>query len=450
MRNRIKQSLAFLNDLKKIPLSADSVNCLFSAKSFKHELLKQISGAKHRICLMALYLEADDAGQQILMALYEAKRINPQLKIVVGVDFHRAQRGLIGAKVSTETNASWYQHVEKAQGLGIEILGVPVKCKELFGVQHLKGFIFDNRVLYSGASINNIYLHAQERYRYDRYWLINSPQLADSMVSFLKNEIINSDAVVALNAQSIPKISYLKVEQKQLVKNLKKASYQFQGKTISDSLAVTPFCGLGARKNKLNRCIHNLFQCAERDIVIFTPYFNLPRVLAHDVCRLLKRGVNLTIVVGDKTANDFYLPEDKPFKTIGGLPYLYESNLKSFAQKYKSQLQNGQLKLHLWKDGENSFHLKGIYTDNRFIMLTGHNLNPRAWRLDVENGLLIDDPKQQLKELLDKEFAEILKNTVQITNPNQIEAIDNYPENVKKLLLRMRRIRADKIVKGLI
>jgi CDP-diacylglycerol--serine O-phosphatidyltransferase len=328
MRNRIKKSLEFLSDLKKIPLSADSVDCLFSAKSFRDELLKQIANAKYRIYLTALYLEDDNAGQEIMMALYQAKRNNPQLDIVVCIDFHRAQRGLIGFKKASKTNASWYQDVEKIQGLGIKIRGIPVKRKELFGVQHLKGFVFDDQVIYSGASINNIYLHYQERYRYDRYWLINSPQLADSMVYFLKNEILTSDAVVALNTLPIPKISYLKAEQKQLVKKLKQASYKFPDQAITDSLSITPLCGLGARKNKLNKCIRNMLQCTQKELVIFTPYFNLPSILARDINGLLKRGVNLTLVVGDKTANDFYLSEDKPFKTIGGLPYLYESNLK--------------------------------------------------------------------------------------------------------------------------
>ncbi len=450
MNNRIEQSLFFLNNLQKIPLSADSVNCLFSAKSFKAELLTQIANAQQRIYLAALYLEADDAGEEILMALYQAKKNRPSLDIVVCVDFHRAQRGLIGDKNATSTNAAWYQKVDKAQGGGVKIIGLPVKRKELFGVQHLKGFIFDDRVLYSGASLNNIYLHHQERYRYDRYWLIDNQPLADAMASFLQHQIISSDAALPLNAESIPKISSLKAAHRELAKNLKQASYQYSGESLSETLSVAPLCGLGARKNKLNKCIRKMLQSTQDSVVIFTPYFNLPAALARDISSLLKRGVKLTLVVGDKTANDFYIPEDKPFKTIGGLPYLYESNLKRFARKYQHLLHSGQLNLHLWKDGCNSFHLKGLYADKRFVMLTGHNLNPRAWRLDIENGLLIDDPEQALKALLDKELAEILTHTVQITDPKQIQGLDDYPEHVKKLLLRLRRIKVDKLVKGII
>jgi CDP-diacylglycerol--serine O-phosphatidyltransferase len=450
MNSRIKQSLAFLNNLRKIPLDGQSVDCFFSSKSFKAELLTQIKNAKYRIYLTALYLEADEAGAEILMALYAAKKENPALNIIVCIDYHRAQRGLIGSKKATATNASWYQEIEKSQGLGVKIIGIPVKRKEIFGVQHLKGFIFDEKVLYSGASFNNIYLHQEERYRYDRYWLINNVKLADSMVSFLNKEIISSGAVSRLNTKIITPMSELKIAHKNLLRNLKLASFQYEGERSDDCLAITPLCGLGARNNKLNKTIRKLLQSAEKEILLFTPYFNLPTAIERDISSLLKRGVKLTVVVGDKTANDFYIPEDKPFSTIGALPYLYETNLKRFAKKHQKLLVTGQLNLKLWHHAENSFHLKGLYVDNRFIMLTGHNLNPRAWRLDVENGLLIDDPKQQLKALLDKESMQVFSNTFSISDPNQIENVSDYPDRVKKILVRLRRSKVDKIVKGII
>lgn len=450
MSSRINQSLAFLNNLRKIPLDEQSVDCLFSSKSFKAELLKQIKNAQYRIYLTALYLEADEAGSDILMALYDAKKINPDLKIVVCIDYHRAQRGLIGEKNTTETNATWYQAVEKAQQLDVQIIGVPVKRKEIFGVQHLKGFIFDEQVLYSGASFNNIYLHQDDRYRYDRYWLINNTKLANSMVAFLHKEIISSGAVALLNSETIKPMSELKGAHKKLTRNLKQASFSYEGDRSSDCLAITPLCGFGTRKNKLNYTIRKLLQSAQQQVVIFTPYFNLPTAIERDISALLKRGVKLIIVVGDKTANDFYIPEDKPFRTIGALPYLYETNLKRFSKKHQLRLKSGQLQLNLWLDESNSFHLKGLYVDDRFILLTGHNLNPRAWRLDVENALLIDDPLQQLKPLLEKESAQVFANTQIISDPLQIQNVSEYPVKVKKILMRLRRLKADKIIKGII
>jgi len=298
------------------------------------------------------------------------------------------------------------------------IIVLPVKRKELFGVQHLKGFVFDDWVLYSGASFNNIYLHQDDRYRYDRYWLLNNQELAGSMVLFLQKELLESCAVASLNAPVIKPISEFKAAHKCLTKNLKNAAYAYQGGASGKLLSVAPLCGLGVKNNRLNKTIRKLLQSAQQELVLFTPYFNLP--------------------------------PDKPFRTIAALPYLYESNLKRFAKKHQLLLKTGQLKLNLWHHENNSFHLKGLYCDSRFVLLTGHNLNPRAWRLDVENGLLIDDPEQSLKSLLDKELQTILQNCSQITDATQIEGVDDYPDPVKKLLVRLRRIKVDKIIKGLI
>ena len=52
-------------------------------------------------------------------------------------------------------------------------------------------------------------------------------------------------------------------------------------------------------------------------LVLLTPYFNLPRPVRAVLGQLLRRGCTIDIMVGDKTANDFFIPPDQPFKTIG-------------------------------------------------------------------------------------------------------------------------------------
>jgi len=451
MITKVEKNLSFLNNLNKIPLSADSVRFLKSAEDFKSTLLTQIKNAKKRIYLAALYLEDDAAGAEVLMALYDAKRINPELDIYVCIDFHRAQRGRIGEKKAAKTNATWYQSIEATEQLGVKIVGVPVKRKELFGVQHLKGFIFDDLVFYSGASFNDIYLQQADRYRLDRYWLIENQSLANSMVNFLIKELIDMDAVTLLNQPDIPNVKSLKHALKEFTLSLKNSQYYFHGEEgAATQLSVTPLAGLGTKHNKLNTCIQSLLNSTQHEAVIFTPYFNLPSQIARNINKLLARGVKLTLVVGDKTANDFFIKEEKDFSTIGTLPYLYETNLKTFCKKHQSKIKTGQLSVNLWKDGENSFHLKGLYCDQRFALLSGHNLNPRAWRLDVENGLLFDDPQKTLKPLLEDELNTILANATEITDSAQIESLEDYPAHVKKILVRMRRVRVDKLVKGIV
>src|SRR5699024_10617121 len=101
------------------------------------------------------------------------------------VDWHRAQRGRIGAAQSL-TNADWYcEMAAQHPHIAIPVYGIPVNTREALGVLHLKGFIIDDTLLYSGASLNDVYLHQHDKYRYDRYQLIRNPQLADTMYEWI-------------------------------------------------------------------------------------------------------------------------------------------------------------------------------------------------------------------------------------------------------------------------
>ncbi|MGS0727051.1 phospholipase D-like domain-containing protein, partial [Shewanella sp. 0m-11] len=166
-----------LSKLGGIPLQPDSLSWLLTPKALKAELLSRIASATHSIYIAALYLEDDEAGREILAALMDAKQQNPQLDIKVLVDFHRARRGLIGHK-GDSGNYLMYRKVIEAAEYPIDILGVPVKSREFMGVLHLKGFVIDDAVVFSGASINNIYLHQDDKYRFDRYHVIESAELA--------------------------------------------------------------------------------------------------------------------------------------------------------------------------------------------------------------------------------------------------------------------------------
>ena len=103
--------------------------------------------------------------------------------------------------------------------------------------------------------------------------------------------------------------------------------------------------------------------------------------------------------------------------------------------------------MRLWKDGDNTYHLKGIWVDNQYILLTGNNLNPRAWRLDAENGLLIHDPKQELLPQVEQELSHIRQHTKVLQDYSELEELTQYPEPVQKLLKKFARIQADKLVK---
>lgn len=434
-----------LRSLPGITLHPDAVSILHSAADYREQLLALIRQARHRIHLCALYLQEDEGGKLILDALYAAAAANPALDIRVFVDAHRARRGLIGHG-KQEGNAGWYHQRAQAQPQdNLAIYGVPVQTRELFGVMHLKGYVIDDTVLYSGASLNNVYLHVGDKYRFDRYHLINSAPLANVLSGYMLDTLAANPAVMRLDQA----ITQDKASQNRATRQLRKTLAQSRYPVVphntgTTGLQVFPICGVG-KNNPFNKVLESLLYSAKQQISICTPYFNLPRPLLKAIDKALARQVKVEIIIGDKTANDFYIPPSEPFKVIGGLPYLYEMNLRRFAKQHQAAIQTGLLSVRLWRHHDNSYHLKGLWIDQHLQLITGNNLNPRAFRLDLENGLLLHDPLGQLAAITAEELSNIRQHTQVVSHYQQLEKLQHYPEKVRKLLSRLNRFRLDKL-----
>ncbi|PXY93859.1 CDP-diacylglycerol--serine O-phosphatidyltransferase [Gilliamella apis] len=438
-----------LNELAKLQQKAEQYQIVYDPKTYRVALLEQIKKAQHRIYIVALYLEQDEAGREILDALYQAKTDQPNLDIKIFVDWHRAQRGRIGED-KTKTNARYYYDLKQQHpSVDIPVYGVPVNRREVLGVLHLKGFIIDDTVIYSGASINNVYLYKLDKYRYDRYHFITNKVLADTMVNYVNDNFLPLDGVQRLDVSEHKTRKQIKSEIKQLRQHLMDVNYQYTGNSDNETLSVAPIVGLG-RNNQLNKIIHHLINTTEQKITFCTPYFNLPNILVRDIIRLLRKGKQVEIIIGDKVANDFYIPEDQPFNISGGLPYLYEINLRRFVERLQNYIDKEQLIIRLWKDADQTYHLKGIWVDDEWMMITGNNLNPRAWRLDLENAILVHDPKHELQQQIKQELTTIREKTALVTHFQQIQASQFYPKQVHKLIKRLSRIRVDRIIKRLL
>jgi CDP-diacylglycerol---serine O-phosphatidyltransferase len=435
-----------LAKLSCIPVAAGELETLAGPEAFRERLLHLIARARKRILISALYIQDDTAGREVMEAIHLAKATHPSLEVVVLVDLHRAQRGLIG-KARSEGNAAMYKEMTRRLGPGVPVHGIPVQTRELMGVMHLKGFILDDQVLYSGASLNDVYLQRHDRYRLDRYHLVRSRALADCLADLLTQVILPDPAVKRLDDGAKAPRTVTRTALFEFRRRLKQADYSYPtGLPGSLEIGITPLLGLGRRANELNAALLGLIEQAREHLVLFTPYFNLPRPLHRAIRERLRAGVRVTIVLGDKSANDFYLPPSEPFKTIGALPYLYEINLRRFCKAQHQALEKGLLQVHLWRDGDNTFHLKGVWVDGTYALLTGNNLNPRAWWLDLENGLLLHDPLGLLKVQHERELARILAHTRRLSHYRELEQLEDYPAPVQRLLKRLTRPRLDRLI----
>jgi CDP-diacylglycerol--serine O-phosphatidyltransferase len=84
-------------------MAPESIQVLPDAKAYRACLFERIRTATRRIVIVALYLQEDEAGQEVLDALYQAKAARPGLEITIVVDWFRARRGLLGVGVSRAT-----------------------------------------------------------------------------------------------------------------------------------------------------------------------------------------------------------------------------------------------------------------------------------------------------------------------------------------------------------
>jgi CDP-diacylglycerol--serine O-phosphatidyltransferase len=431
--------------LRGFESSSAAITILPSAADYRRALLEKIASATQRIYIVALYLQEDEAGQEVLDALYAAKAARPALDIVVLVDWFRAQRGLIGAGKQAG-NAAWYQAQNLEHDQEVPIYGVPVQTRELFGVLHLKGSIIDDCVIYTGASINNVYLHKQSKYRLDRYQLLENKALADSLQRLVTQEILPSDAVHRLDLPSPPASRSIRGQIRQFRQRLKRASYDINdGVRENGELRLIPLLGIG-NKNPLSKVLCDLIAATRHQLTLCTPYFNMPLSVKREINRALKRGVKIDIIIGDKTANDFFIPPAEPFKVISALPYLYEISLRRFMQKHQTAVDKHRLNIHLWKDGDNTYHLKGLWSDERYTLLTGNNLNPRAFQLDLENAVLIDDPKGEWLKPRNDEVELLMRNTHRVGKFDELDTLSEYPIGVRTFLRRVSRVRVERLL----
>lgn len=135
----------------------------------------------------------------------------------------------------------------------------------------------------------------------------------------------------------------------------------------------------------------------------------------------------MELIVGDRTANDFYIAPGEPFSASGALPYLYEDNLRTFARRRHAAIASGQLQIRIWNDPGHTFHAKGVWIDQRYSLLTGNNLNPRGFNLDLENGLLIDDPQGQWLAPREAELSELRRFAPRIGSAEALGRRPNIP-----------------------
>lgn len=164
------------------PIAANNINILYEPQQFYDTLLQECIQAKQRITLVSLYIGNGNLEAKLISTLLNNKSLSKgELKLNILLDYTRGSRYEKNSRVMLQPllqkhedncNISLY-HTPILRGL--RKLLTPHRWNELFGLQHMKLYIFDNTVIISGANLSNDYFTNRQ----DRYFVIKDKGLSD-------------------------------------------------------------------------------------------------------------------------------------------------------------------------------------------------------------------------------------------------------------------------------
>lgn len=175
------------------PIKANSVSIITEPNVFYKRLLQRSKEAKKRITLASLYLGTGKLEKAFVDTISENDNFcNGNLKVNVLLDYARGSRYknnsrtmLLPLLKTKQANCQiCLYHTPFLRGLKKKL--APERFNEIFGLQHMKLYIFDDYLIISGANLSNDYFTNRQ----DRYFEIKDKRLADfydGLVSKVQN-----------------------------------------------------------------------------------------------------------------------------------------------------------------------------------------------------------------------------------------------------------------------
>lgn len=164
------------------PISSETVTIIKEPEVFYKTILARTSEAKNRITLASLYLGTGELEKIFIDTISGNENFNRgNLKFSVLLDYARGSRYQNNSRTmllplieNQEENCQvCLYHTPYLRGLRKKF--APERFNEIFGLQHMKLYIFDDYLIISGANLSNDYFTNRQ----DRYFQIKDRDLAD-------------------------------------------------------------------------------------------------------------------------------------------------------------------------------------------------------------------------------------------------------------------------------
>lgn len=199
---------ALLGSLSRsFPIDAGDIEVLESPAEFLQCLCGGIEHAQESVTLCALYCGLGEVEEETLWDCLQNSKVN----IRILFDAQRALRPVerngsssvdcIQRRLSQgdDTSGRIEMHLFHSPLLrGIIHKALPVRIREIVGVQHMKMYVFDDSVLLSGANLSETYFTNRQ----DRYILFkNAPELRDFVLNVFREVMHSSYQVIVPHLQ---------------------------------------------------------------------------------------------------------------------------------------------------------------------------------------------------------------------------------------------------------
>ncbi|CAH0564864.1 unnamed protein product [Brassicogethes aeneus] len=413
-----------LNYAPCFPISTQNIRIITEPKQFYDAIIDNCKNAKKRITLVSLYLGNGKLEKEIVdtvrnnTSFKENKlEVNVLLDYTRGSRFQNNSRKMLQPLLQDNTNCniSLY-HTPVLRGVYKKL--TPNRWNELYGLQHMKMYIFDDTLIISGANLSNDYFTNRQ----DRYFMIQDKGLSDfycGLVNRVQKFSLQMDKNDKLTLSNDWQYSPYEGSKYKFIKKsgdlieqylIDSKNEQNTHKNKGHDTWVFPLVQMGQLGIEQDSQVTEkiLAETPEGSrLNIASGYFNLTSQYMETLINS-SRGT-CSILMAHPEANGFLGAKG----AAGGIPYAYSLIAYKFKKKCIKYGQNKRLiLLEYFKKGW-TYHAKGLWyypPNSKYPCLTligSPNFGGRSVKKDLESQLALITENEDLKKQLHKECTEL-------------------------------------------
>eukprot|EP00039_Didymoeca_costata_P006574 m.91448 g.91448 ORF g.91448 m.91448 type:complete len:464 (-) comp13304_c0_seq4:131-1522(-) len=421
------------------PIPARNIKVLFEPKDFLATLQDNVSKASTRIVFASLYIGNGPLERDLLQSIHsslERNKNNSDFRVRVHIDKTRGTRGQMSSanllqpllrKDPDKVRVSMYLAPQLNGWLG-RVLRSPFN--EVVGLTHMKFYVTDDKVVISGANLENAYFTSRQ----DRYIIIKDKNLCDyfedlaklvSSCSFALQEDGTSVAPKLIeNPQKFCKKAGLEVSKFTEVKARTYfredlgADITLENINDTDYAHVYPLLQMGPWNVTQDENVTTdvLSRLKKQDYVLFsTGYFNIDEAYKTAIYSSL---CTLNIMCASPQANGFFGAKG----IRGHVPSVYTYFESLFFNELKIRHASARVVLVEYLRAGWTFHAKGLWLylhGNNYPSVSfigSSNFGYRSTKKDLECQVAVLTNNETLKMQLHQECMAMTKHGNPVTS----------------------------------